>query len=453
MTAPAASAATTYYVSPTGSDSNPGTSTALPWKSIGKVNATVFAPGDRILFQAGQTFAGKVYLDAQDHGTASSLIVVGSYGTGRATINGGSGSGIFVYDTAGVRVENLKVVGTSGNTADGISFFSDIAVPGNKLDTIQVDSVEVSGFGKSGVVLGGYAYDSAHGVVIKTGFQNVRLTNISAHDNADAGISTYGPFSATASGYAHANLYIGGCSAYHNPGISGKGSASGSGIVLSDVQNALIENSVAYDNGQNNNHVGGPVGMWAWDSDHVTIQSCQSYSNKSMSNDGGGFDLDGGCTNCVLQNNYSHDNVGCGFVVYQFWGARPQGNNTVRNNTSVNDARTNGAGLAVGGGVKGTLFQGNQVTIGPRTAGATGSVFAAGVLQDGLKNTNTSFLSNTFNTQGGVPLVVVNDVSLQIGILFSGNTYSTGGGPFSIIWGNWNYTSLSAWHAATGQGP
>jgi len=54
--------AITYYVSPDGSDKATGTSPQKPWKTIGKVNATAFRPGDIVLFKGQATFSGKIYL-------------------------------------------------------------------------------------------------------------------------------------------------------------------------------------------------------------------------------------------------------------------------------------------------------------------------------------------------------------------------------------------------------
>ena len=45
--------ATNYYISSSGSDTNPGTQ-ALPWQTINKVNSTTFSPGDEILFQGAR---------------------------------------------------------------------------------------------------------------------------------------------------------------------------------------------------------------------------------------------------------------------------------------------------------------------------------------------------------------------------------------------------------------
>lgn len=46
---------------------------------------------------------------------------------------------------------------------------------------------------------------------------------------------------------------------------------------------------------------GGPVGIWAYDSDSIVISYCTSRDNLSLRNDGGGFDYDGGTTNSVRE--------------------------------------------------------------------------------------------------------------------------------------------------------
>jgi len=71
----------TYYVSPTGSDSNTGTSPNSPWRSLSKVDSTNFAPGSQILFQSGGDWYGQ-QLSASSSGTPSDPITYGSYGSG-----------------------------------------------------------------------------------------------------------------------------------------------------------------------------------------------------------------------------------------------------------------------------------------------------------------------------------------------------------------------------------
>ena len=49
-------------------------------------------------------------------------------------------------------------------------------------------------------------------------------------------------------------------------------------------------------------------------------------------------------TNSVMQYNYSHDNDGAGYGLYQGSTSAPWSNNVVRYNISQNDGRKNGYG-------------------------------------------------------------------------------------------------------------
>src|SRR5215470_11434029 len=78
-------AETTYYVdSVAGSDTYSGTSASSPWRTIAKVNATSFAPGDHILFKRGDTW--RELLSPHSSGEAGSPIVIDAYGTGSTPV-------------------------------------------------------------------------------------------------------------------------------------------------------------------------------------------------------------------------------------------------------------------------------------------------------------------------------------------------------------------------------
>lgn len=438
----AQAAGATYYVdTENGDDSDSGTSTTGAWKTIGAANAANFEPGDRLLFAGGQTFAGNLRLGAEDAGTAAEPVEVGSYGEGMANISAGSGKGVSVYNAGGVEVSNLTVTGAgraAGNEASGIEFYTD---RGNatKLEHVRVDGVEVSGFGDAGILLGAWPADGT-----KSGFRDVRITDVVAHDNADAGIESFGYYSVSASGWAHEDVYVGGCRTYDNEGIPDKGGNSGSGVVLGDVNGAIVERCVSHDNGEKNNSGrGGPIGIWAWDSNEVTIQYNESYDNKTGTIDGGGFDLDGGVTNSVLQYNYSHGNAGAGYLVYRYDGARPSRNNTVRYNISENDGRTKLGGIHAGGGVADTEVYNNTVYIGPRASGG----MPPAVMADGTSNFHVR--NNLFVTTGGAPQVQI--PYGQKGLVFQSNAYWSSGDAFAIKQGGKTHTSLGAWRNATGQ--
>jgi len=436
---------TTYYVDGAGgNDSNSGTSEAEPWATISRANALDLEPGDRLLFKGGEVIDGNLQLGALDAGTAKKPVVVSSYGEGRARIEAGKGKGVSIYNAGGVEVSNLIVTGVgydAGSRASGVEIYTD---RGNaaKLKHVYIENVEVGGFGDAGIILGADPKDAT-----KSGFRNVRITNVSAHGNADAGIESFGSFSSRANGWAHENIYIGRCRTYNNAGIRNKGSNSGSGIVLGDVNGATIERSVAYNNGAKNNYAGGgPVGIWAWDSNRVTIQHNESYNNKTSTADGGGFDLDGGVTNSIMQYNYSHNNAGAGYLLAQFRYARAFSNNVVRYNISENDGRKGSYGAihfwnGWRNGIKDTKVYHNTVYVSPRVGAAPKAVRFIG------KTTNTRLYNNIFVTTGGVPLVA----GQQSGVLLQGNDYWSSGDPFRIRNGGTTYRSLAAWRRATGQ--
>lgn len=453
--APAGAAA--YFVAAAGSDAADGTSRARAWRTIGRANAADLEPGDRLLLEGGATFAGRLVIGPEDAGTRRRPVTIGTFGGGRARIDAGTGGGILVHDAGGVRIIRLDVVGSgraAGNRSDGISFYSDVATAGHRFEHVRVRHVEVSGFGKVGLVLGGYAIDAASRPV-KTGFSDVRIGDVDAHDNADAGILTYGSFGTNVTGWAHADVRVERCRSHANPGIPGKGGNSGNGIVLVDVDGGRIARSLAWDNGWLNDARSGPIGIWAWDSNRVVIEDNEAWGNRLGTRDGGGFDLDGGATNCTMRRNTSHDNVGSGYLVYQFGGARPMRDNLVAGNLTANDGRTNGGGLVVGGGAVRTRFSGNLVAVDPREPGdpVGDGPFGIHVVRDGAVNLDTVFEGNAIATTGGVPLVVVPDPGLQPGLRFSGNAYDTGGAGASITWGDTTYPDVAAWRAATGQEP
>jgi hypothetical protein len=65
-----------------GSDANAGTSPDSPWRSLDKVNRTVFSPGDVVSFKRGSSWSTGLVLNSS--GTAGAPITYRAYGTGPA---------------------------------------------------------------------------------------------------------------------------------------------------------------------------------------------------------------------------------------------------------------------------------------------------------------------------------------------------------------------------------
>ena len=414
-----------YYVSLFGNDSNSGSSETQPWQSVERVNATKLLPGDSVWFQANQTFVGNLNLAdvGLSHRDTQGFVTIGSYGDGRATIDAGSGAGFVAKNRGGVRLRNLNFMGSgaSENISSGILFIN--TLPGNvKFEDIRIHRVDVSGFKYAGINFTAEPEDGSW-----SGFCGVRITDATSHDNGDAGISCIGAWNPEASGYAHADFYVGNCSTYRNMGIPGKGSHSGNGIVLAQVEGAIIEYCSAFDNGKLNDYEGGgPVGIWVWDANRVVIQFNESHHNRTGSGkDGGGFDLDGGVTHSTVQYNYSHDNDGAGYLLAQFSGARPFYGNMFRYNLSVNDGRKNCYGgihlwsTGSSGGITDTTFFANRVYIAQSTDGNPAVVDCK---SDGISNVR--FYNNCFQTDGIVKFVR-GETNREV--VFKNNTFNKDG--------------------------
>lgn len=412
-----------YYVSLLGDDSKSGSSEKQPWRSIEQVNATQLLRGDSVWFKANQTFVGNLRLAKvkQRQTDEACVVTIGSYGVGRATIDAGSGAGFIAKNRGGVHLVNLNFVGAgvSKNTGSGISFINTLP-RSTKLSDIRIHQVDVSGFKHAGVNFIAQPIDNSW-----SGFRNVRITNTTSHDNGDVGISCIGAWNPDEKGYAHADFYIGNCNAYRNAGIPGKGSHSGNGIVLAQVDGAIIEHCRAYENGNLNDYEGGgPVGIWAWDANRVVIQFNESHHNRTgSSKDGAGFDLDGGVTNSVVQYNYSHDNDGAGYLLAQFAGARPFYGNVLRYNLSVNDGRRNRYGgihlwsTGANGGIRDTTFYANRVYMAQSTYGNPAAVDCS---SEGIRNIR--LYNNCFQTDGKA--ILVRGETNQNAI-FEGNNFGT----------------------------
>lgn len=386
-----------------------------------------------------------IVLNSADSGTVANPVVIASYGAGKATINAADGIGLWGGNVAGVRVQNLKFAGSwdasrgaGGNTGVGIEFVNTRS-DNSKLEFLTIEKCEARGFRWAGARIGGWA--------AKSGFRTVLITDSKFIGNGDAGVMIRGMHDPASTLYANEKVYIARSVASNNTGIPGKAGNTGSGFQMTDTLYGTIERSIAHHNGALNHFAGGgPVGIWAFDATKITLQYNESYSNRSGSGkDGAGFDLDGGVTNSVMQNNYAHDNDGAGFLLCQFDGARAWGRNIVRYNISQNDARRSDYGavtLTGGAALKDVVIEHNTLYLTATAGGASGvRLKSAG--------TGVRFRNNIIQTSGGARLVHADTAGRAAE--FHGNAYWSSGAAFAVRWGSTTHGSLAAWRAGSGR--
>jgi hypothetical protein len=442
--------ATTYYVRPTGNDAANGTSEQTAWRTLGRVSVVDLNAGDQVLLEGGTSILGQLRLNKEDAGTASSPVTIRSYGTGRATIQPGDGTGVRVQNAGGIVIADLVVRGSSRtqNTGNGIQFLNTLG-GATKLQYVRIDNVDVTSFGNAGILVEGRPADGS-----QSGWQDVEATNCVLHDNEYYGMLVTGVYDFNATTYANRDVDVRQCRAFDNSGDPAyRDGHSGNGIVLADTDGGTIERSIAYNNGfLCGSTGGGPVGLWTWDSNNITIQYNESYANRrgTAPADGGGLDLDGGVTNSKVQYNYTHNNDGAGVLVGSYpWAAFPTSGNVVRYNVSVSDGRANSyAGIYVyseDAGVTNTDIYNNTVY---QTPAASGTPSAVRVEHWWGTAGSVRFRNNLLVADDGVPLLDV--PSGMSDLTFQGNDYWSNYDPFVIKWGGSTYGTLPNWRSASG---
>ncbi|HEY2343926.1 MAG TPA: right-handed parallel beta-helix repeat-containing protein [Chthoniobacteraceae bacterium] len=449
-----------YFDAYRGSDEADGSEKA-PLRSITRANDLSLDPGDRLLFRAGQIFHGNLVIADPSHGTKDAPLVVGSTSEGRAVIDAGAGTGIWVRNAGGIEIRDLTVIGggASRNVGTGVRVENTLS-GGVSLDAVRILRVTCSGFGGyPEAVWNGYGGPSNFGEGFfvggrpgdrsKSGYRDVLIEDCEAFDNQYYGILVSGAWNPTIDVFANHDVRVLHCLAHHNPGDPKyRANHSGDGILLEEVDGGVIERCQAWENGALcASSVGGPVGIWAATANHIAIRDCAAFANRTASLDGDGFDFDGGVSNSVIERCTSHDNDGAGILLYSYAGAPHYfGGNVVRNNLSSNDGKKNGmAGIAIGR--NGGRFEGvdvfDNIVVASAKAGCERAVSVFGV-----EAREIHFHDNLIVARDGAHLI---EAISQPGISFFANSYWSGPNPFTIVFDGHEYGNVADLQNGTGQ--
>lgn len=421
---------TVYYVDAVGgNDANNGLSPATPWQTVDKVNNFAFPTGNIVIkFKGGVTHS---YATGVALNTPRNNVTVTSYGTGRATINCTDTTGvwgpIYFNDCSNITVTNINVTGVNPATGFPYGVMCD-AIAAN-MSNINISNVDATGFGVGGGIIIGADPSGA-----AVSCSNVTITGCTVHDSplaASPGIFSYANPSAT---NRNTNIKVLNCTV-NNVGNSG--------IRIGQTNTSLVDHCTVYSTG--GAATAGPIGIWCYDSDSCVIQYCESYNNTvSSGSDGGGFDIDGGCTNCIIQYSYAHGNRGAGFMMWAYTGSA-MNNNTIRYNISEsNGVNTFYGEITVGRSGTGTCtnaFIYNNTCYNGR--GASNKVFYC----DNTVVTGR-VANNIFYAAGATNLLTsANGAPSQV---FTGNDWFCTATP-TWVWNGTTYTTYASWQTATGQ--
>jgi hypothetical protein len=351
---------TIYYLdSSAGNDANSGTSPADAWKSLERVNNTVFAPGNRILFKAGSRFEGR--LNPRGSGAEGSPVVVDSYGEGEKPLieaEGKYNEALLLKNQQYWEVNNLALTNT-GSTRQTFRFGVRImAWDFGTMRHIHLRNLFIHDVNGSLIK---EDQGEGHGVVWENGgqrkasrFDDLLIEGCRLLRTDRNGICGYSENSDRSNWFPSLHVVI------RNNLLEDIG---GDGIKVWGCEDALVEHNRLYKGGQRAPDYS--AGIWPWSSDG-TIFQFNEVSEFKGTRDGQAFDSDGNCRGTVFQYNYSHDNDG-GFMLICSSGGWtpprmiPNTGTVVRYNVSQNDrART----FHISGPVRDVLIYNNVFFIG-----------------------------------------------------------------------------------------
>ncbi|MDQ6423281.1 cohesin domain-containing protein [Paenibacillus sp. LHD-117] len=332
---------TTYYIDDlNGSDANDGLSVDQAWKTLDKVNATTFMPGDRILFKAGGKWTGS--LSPKGSGTEGKSIVIGKYGEGNRPLIEGKGlveNAVYLYNQQYWEIGHLEI--TNKGAAPATSPRRGVLVSGEDFEKGSVTNIadtktlrgiyihdlyvhDVNGEDKkdvngssgiqvsvkiAGLVNGVPAAGSVHQ---RTTFDDVRIMNNEIRDVSRSGIMIWNdwknrPLLGDGLDYGESaltpwtpvtNVVIRGNKLYN---------IGGDGIVPHMTDGALVEYNFL--DGYNRTSTGYNAGMWTWDGDN-TLYQFNEVTGGYSTRDGQPFDFDHATQGIIYQYNYTYNNDG-----------------------------------------------------------------------------------------------------------------------------------------------
>jgi hypothetical protein len=344
-----------YIDSSAGRDDNSGLTPATAWRTLAKVNLTVFHPGDRVFFKSGGVWTGQLW--PKGSGTAERPITIDKYGGDALPVINGAGlaeDAVLLKNEEYWEIRNLEVTNTGATRAlrRGVHV---VAENSGDLHHIYLQHLTVHDVNSTfqEKVTGGIDY-SAIGDSKPSRFIDLRIENNHIYHVDRSGIFGWSTHWMRSKWYPSLQVAI------RNNVLEDIG---GDGIVNVATDGAVVEyNVVAHANQRSDDY---NDGIWPWSADNTLVQYNEVYGMKGQ-HDGEGFDSDWNSRNTIIQYNYSHDNEG-GFLLICNEGSQSPKDSAgnvgtiVRYNVSQNDHHRS---IKFSGPVKNTLIYNNTIYVG-----------------------------------------------------------------------------------------
>jgi hypothetical protein len=348
--------ATEYYVdSQKGDDARDGLTAATAWRSLDKVNASTFKPGDQVLFQSGSVWSGQLRITAQ--GRPGQPVLFRSHGDGarpRIDTAGAFEDALLIRNAQQVEVRDLELTnhGEGDKPRRGVNIEADNC---GTLTNILVAGLfvhDVNGTQRK-KDNGGIMFRT-QGQATPSRYDGLRIEGNIIWRVDRSGIAAQSYHASRKRWFPSTNVVI---------RDNWVGDVGGDGIVPWATDGCLVEHNIVQ--GANERAGSYNAGIWPWSTDNTVMRLNRASGVKTLL-DGQGFDSDYNSRNTIIEYNLSHDNEG-GFLLICTPGKRDPLDNLgnlgtiARYNISRHDrARTFHVSAAAN-----TLVHDNAIYIGP----------------------------------------------------------------------------------------
>ncbi|WP_395055005.1 T9SS type A sorting domain-containing protein [Flavobacterium sp.] len=324
---------TNYYVSPTGNNSNSGTTIATAWQTIQKAANTAI-PGSTVNILAG-TYNELVTINVS--GTNANPITFKNYQNQNVVISGVGFSANFsnlitINSKSNIVIDGLILENLTTPFARGILVLSN---PNSGIDNITLRNLKIRYIGFStNANLVPTANDNAHGIEIygqgtsaTDAIRNITIENCEVYNNIN-GFSENITINGNVDGYSILNNLV------HdntNIGIDVAGNfGASSNALLNHARNGVISGNTTFNN---NSQVAISSGIYCDGCWNTVIERNQSYNNAVGIT--AGCEQNGTTENVIIRNNIVYNNTYTGI---QIGGYNPATtgiviNSNVNNNT------------------------------------------------------------------------------------------------------------------------
>jgi hypothetical protein len=357
--------ASTFYVSPSGDDSNPGTM-SLPWRTLAKAAGTLTA-GQAVYVRAG-TYRER--LIPQNSGTDGNYIIFSAY-PGETVVIDGTGvvlprlQGLVnIRQKSYVRVSGFRVVNAGVNVPDGTWNFgiatqaSDhIVIDRNYIGRTYSIGLDISQFSNHVLVDGNEVTDTnfgssdnevavaiiwfSHHVEVRNNFVHhgnnegidpvAGVHDVTVHHNTVSHMGRQGIYVDSWTEYQYNITYFNNVS-HDNGLINGNG-----GFAISAEEGGMLQNVSFYNNLSYNNEGHGFI-VTSWGSNSHRIDNVTIVNNTVYNNGQEGITIDNSeATNVLIRNNIAYRDAG-GSIVVRSAGSVTQDHNLTFDPKFVNAA-------------------------------------------------------------------------------------------------------------------